>query len=92
MADSSKLLLSLQEYLRQIDLHSRQMAAEFQQLELAYMALSQVYEGSTAENFRSRWSITMTHFEQSADHARKLRAIIEEKIAAMKKAENPELH
>jgi uncharacterized protein YukE len=89
MTDATRLTVLLDEYAAALDGHLRQVREEFDQLNRAWRALSDVYEGAAADQFRAVFEATgsrMTAYEQDATA---LLGVLRRGVAAVRDFDRP---
>jgi uncharacterized protein YukE len=82
------LLIGLKEYHETLSRQLIKVRQEFQQVENRWQALSSVYEGTAADEFRRHWHRTVTNFEEYIDRTQQIAAALQERIEALQEADN----
>lgn len=90
MADSRILLAGLREYHASLERHLTQLRAEFDSLQNRWYAFSAVYEGDSAEQFRSGWLRTSSRFQEYINQTQKISSILEERIERLEEVNRTE--
>lgn len=92
MADTRRLLAGLREYHQTLSRHLGVLSTEYLQLERRYQALSPVYEGDAADQFKLGWSRTHSTFREYIDRGEVIRRLLSERIEALENANRPDGH
>ena len=91
MAANTKILLAgLEEYHQSLQRHLSQVKQDFHQLDGRWRALSAVYEGDAADQFRAGWGRTTSMFNDYVNQTQRIAMILEERIASLREANRPE--
>ena len=90
MADTRLLLARLEEYSNVLDVHLQQLEAEYRDVTNTWRGFSAVYEGDAADQFRGGWVRTCEGFEAYIRQTRMIRAMLDERIIALRDANRTE--
>ena len=88
MADTRILLSGLKDYLDSLMAHLEKLQESFEELSSRWSALSSVYEGNAADQFRAGWMNTTENFTEYIEETRKISDLLEERIQALEEADH----
>lgn len=81
------LLSGLQDYRDGLSSHVKMIGQAFQTLEGRWHALSAVYEGTGADEFKTHWHNTIASFNDYINRAQQITAVLQERIGALEDAD-----
>jgi uncharacterized protein YukE len=87
VADTRRLLQGLRDYHHTLTRHLSVLDTEYRQLERRYHALSSVYEGDAAEQFKVGWSRTHAIFREYIDRGEVIQRLLAERVEALEGAD-----
>ncbi len=88
--DSRSLLSGLEEYSRVLERHSVMLKIEFRNVDSHWAQFSGVYEGDAADQFRAGWLRTTLNFQEYISQTDRIKALLEERIEALREANRNE--
>lgn len=89
-ADTRRLLQGLEEYHLALEQQKVVFREELDSLRNAWIALSEVYEGTAAEQFRAAWERTSSQLEDYLRTIEGLDPILLRRIDALREADRPQ--
>lgn len=89
MTDATRLAVLLDEYGTSLDGHLGVLAEEFSQLERAWAGLSDVYEGTAAEQFREVFLSAAARMRDYERDATVLSALLRRRITSLERFDAP---
>lgn len=89
MTDATRLTLLLDEYASALDGHLHQVREEFDHLTRAWRALSDVYEGNAADQFRAVFEATAARMAAYEQDASGLLGVLKTGVAAVRDFDRP---
>ncbi|MBR0560713.1 hypothetical protein [Neokomagataea anthophila] len=89
MTDATNLISRLTEYDQALTVHLSVMQDEFRDLERAWAALSDVYEGNAAEQFRTVFLAAAARMRDYEGGTRDLQAILQRQIDHLRDFDRP---
>ncbi len=88
MSNTTHLLQGLEFYQQSLDQHLSRLRHEFEHLERRWQALSSVYEGQSAEDFRAHWLRTRADFEEYTLVTTRINVLLQERIDALRRLDS----
>lgn len=85
--NTTQLLQGLDTYQSSLNRHLAQLQQEFAHLDRRWQALSSVYDGQAADDFRTHWLRTRAGFEEYSQVTARINALLQERIEALRQAE-----
>lgn len=85
--DAQRLLLGLRDYQGSLERHLLSLQQEFATMDTRWHALSAVYEGSAAREYRTHWERTRTGFEEYIHACHRINRLLGERISRLEEAE-----
>ncbi len=92
MSNTTHLLQGLETYQQSLEQHILRLQHEFEHLERRWQALSSVYEGQSADDFRAYWLRTRTDFEEYILATTRINALLQERIVALRRFDHSTVH
>lgn len=89
MGDTTALLHGLEAYDTSLIQYLDRLRTEFEAVSGSWDRLSAVYEGTAANEFRGRWMRTCQRFQEYLEATRALQAVLQERIEALREADQP---
>lgn len=90
MADSRALYNGLTNYHDALEMHVKNLASEYQEVENMWHRFSAVYEGDAADQFRANWMRTVSTFQEYITQTEQISRLLEERITALGEADRSE--
>jgi len=90
VANTRLLLNGLEEYRAALRRHLIEVRTEFDGLQRRWHIFSAVYEGDSADQFRSYWLRTVARFEEYVQRGEAIADILDERIEHLREANRTE--
>jgi len=85
--DVQRLLQGLRDYQGSLERHLLSLQQEFSTLDTRWHALSAVYEGAAAREYRAHWERTRAGFEGYIHACHRINRLLAERIGRLEEAE-----
>jgi hypothetical protein len=89
MTDATLLAQHLDRFDEAIRRHLQLLSDEFRRLEHSWDELRDCYEGAGADRFEAVWTGTSRRFEDYLQRSEALRAVLQERLAALQRYDEP---
>ena len=88
--DTRVLLQALEEYHAALRRHLIEVRTDFDQMQNRWYALSYVYEGDAADQFKAKWALTIDRFREYQERTDAISRVLDERIAALRQVNQTE--
>jgi len=89
MADATLLAQHLERFDDAVQRHLQLVSDEFSHLQRSWDDLRDCYEGVGADRFEAVWTGTVRRFEEYLQRSEALRAVLQERLAALRRFDEP---
>lgn len=83
--NTTQLLQGLDTYQQSLERHLARLTEEFDHLNKRWQALSAVYQGAAADDFRTHWIRTSVGFEEYSHTTARINILLQERIDALRR-------
>ena len=90
MSDAARLVVLLEDYAQALSAHLGTVREEFRSLEQAWVALSDVYEGNAADQFRDVFLGTTARMRAYEEDGTALLGLLRRRIEALRRFDSPQ--